>query len=357
MSRIRDRGEAIRKFVLENVDSHATDISKVTSEKFGISRQAVNKHLKKLTAEEALTEAGSTKGKKYSLAPLVDSVKSYPLLPGLAEDQVWTKDVQPALGALPDNILNIWHYAFTEMFNNAIDHSGATKISVHLKRTAIYTEILISDDGVGIFKKIQAALGLLDERHALLELSKGKLTTDPSRHSGEGIFFTSRGVDSFDILSGGVFFTHEFGKSDDWLMELDTSSAGTFVWMKLSNHTSRTMKKIYDIYAAGEDFGFNKTIVPVTLARYGGDQLISRSQAKRVLSRVELFKYVVFDFKGVTTVGQAFADEIFRVFSKQHPDIQLDSIHTNAEVEKMIQRAKAGLIVIDPKLPESPSLN
>jgi len=36
-------------------------------------------------------------------------------------------------------------------------------------------------------------------------LAKGKLTTDPKRHSGEGIFFSSRMFDEFDILSGGVF--------------------------------------------------------------------------------------------------------------------------------------------------------
>ena len=57
---------------------------------------------------------------------------------------------------------------------------------------------------MGIFKKIQKALDLLDERHAILELAKGKLTTDPKHHTGEGIFFTSRMFDEFTILSGGV---------------------------------------------------------------------------------------------------------------------------------------------------------
>ena len=68
----------------------------------------------------------------------------------------------------------------------------------------------LHDNGVGIFKKIQTELRLLDERHAILELAKGKLTTDPKRHTGEGIFFSSRMFDQFDILSGGIFFTHKF---------------------------------------------------------------------------------------------------------------------------------------------------
>jgi hypothetical protein len=44
------------------------------------------------------------------------------------------------------------------------------------------------DHGVGIFEKIMKHFNLADAREALLELSKGKLTSDPRNHSGEGIF-------------------------------------------------------------------------------------------------------------------------------------------------------------------------
>ena len=88
--------------------------------------------------------------------------------------------------------------------------------------------------------------------------------------------------------------------------------------------------------------GFNKTVVPVKLAQYGNDKLISRSQAKRVLARVELFKVVIFNFEGVEFIGHAFADEMFRVFAHKHPEIQLLTMKTNSEVKKMIDRAKSG---------------
>ena len=78
----------------------------------------------------------------------------------------------------------------------------------------------------------------------------------------------------------------------------------------------------------------------MSLAQYGNDQLISRSQAKRLLLRVELFKIVIFDFRGVESIGQAFADEIFRVFAHQHPSIELASIHANLSVKQMIDRAR-----------------
>jgi hypothetical protein len=69
------------------------------------------------------------------------------------------------------------------------------------------------------------------------------------------------------------------------------------------------------------------------------ETLIARSQAKRLLVRFDSFKEVVFDFKDVKSIGPAFADEIFRVFHQQHPQIRLMWLNANAEVEKMIRRA------------------
>jgi len=342
MPRVRVRGEEVRHFIIQHVEKHPRDIAKLTADHFSITRQAVNKHLKRLTAELALAETGHTRNRLYKLVPLSEWKKLFQIAPNLAEDFAWSNDVGPVIGQMPENILDIWHYGFTEMFNNAIDHSSGTQILVHISRTAATTEMTIADDGVGIFKKIQLALNLLDERHAVFELSKGKLTTDPKKHTGEGIFFTSRMFDSFDILSGGVFFTHSFGDPEDWIMERDQFRSGTTVWMKIDNHTARTVKKIFDHYAPEEgDYGFNKTVVPVKLAQYGNDKLISRSQAKRVLARVDLFKVVLFDFSGVPVIGQAFADEIFRVFAAAHPSTELHAIHASSEVKRMIERAKS----------------
>jgi hypothetical protein len=224
------------------------------------------------------------------------------------------------------------------MFNNALDHSDADMISVRIKKNAAETEMQIGDNGVGIFKKIQTALQLLDERHAVLELAKGKFTTDPKNHSGEGIFFTSRMFDEFWIVSGDVVFSHHFGEKEDWIREMDSALGGTHVFMNLHNHTSRTTTKVFDQFTTDDDYTFSKTVVPVKLAKYGDDNLISRSQAKRLLVRIELFKVVLFDFKEVPTIGQAFADEIFRVFANEHPEIELVPIHANSAVKRMIER-------------------
>jgi biotin operon repressor len=177
------QGRGLAPLHRENVEKHPSDISKITAQRFDVTRQAVNEHLQRLTSEGCLTETGQTRNRVYKLAPLAEWSRSYQIVPGLAEDVVWADDIRGALGQLPDNVMNIWHHGYTEMFNNAVDHSEGKWIHVTIRRTASATEMMVTDDGVGIFRKIQAALGLLDERHAILELSKGKLTTDPKRHS------------------------------------------------------------------------------------------------------------------------------------------------------------------------------
>ena len=340
MSKVRVGGEPVRKFLVEHIEAHPTDIVRVASERFECSRQAVHKHMQRLIAEGAVLVSGATRGKRYELAPLLQWKKQYDIATGLAEDAVWNVDISPLLGKLPENVLSIWHYGFTEMFNNVIDHSEASYVAVSILKTAVSTTIEIYDDGVGIFKKIQAALKLTDERHAVLELAKGKFTTDPANHSGEGIFFSSRMFDEFDILSGEVYFSHEFDKKEDWILQRSTPRGGTLVTMKLHSHTARTMKKVFDKFTSDEDYGFTKTVVPVKLMRYGDDNLVSRSQAKRLLARIDRFKVVMLDFSGVESVGQAFADEVFRVFRAKHPDVELVPIHASSEVRRMISRAE-----------------
>jgi hypothetical protein len=202
--------------------------------------------------------------------------------------------------------------------------------------------VIILDTGIGIFKKIQEAKNLDDPRHAILELSKGKITTAPNHHSGIGIFFTSRMFDLFYIFSQGLFFTHQSDARIDTLSQNESLLTGTMVEMKIANDSPRTSKEVYDRFADPEedDFGFVRTIVPIKLAKYSG-QLVSRSQAKLVLSGLDRFKIVTFDFADVESIGQAFADEIFRVFAKAHPEMQLRSVNANERVNGMVQLALA----------------
>ena len=337
----RERGRAIRCFILERVDSNRKGIAHLTATHFNISRQAANKHLHRLVREGLLTVEGTTRNRGYALAVLDQKSIFVPLTSTTAEDHVWREKIAPLLSDLPRRARDIWQYGFTEMLNNAIDHSSGTSVHVTIERTALSVKMDLMDDGEGIFRKIQRELNLFDERHSVLELAKGKLTTDPDHHTGEGIFFTSRIFDEFYIRSGEVFFSHRNPKNEDWILEAP-ARPGTAVFLTLSNATERTTKEVFDEFASGEDYGFSKTVVPVGLVRYGDEALISRSQAKRLLTRFERFRTVILDFEGIEQIGQGFADEVFRVFAREHPDIELVPIKANSQVRAMIERVNSG---------------
>ena len=259
----------------------------------------------------------------------------------LEEDVLWRNEISSLLTALPGNAQDIWHYGFTEMVNNIVDHSNGSTASVSIKSTAVSTTMWIKDDGVGIFRKIKLEMGLEDERHAVLELAKGKLTTDPENHIGEGIFFSSRMFDEYAILSGEVFFSHQFEDEEARLMDRERPDTGTAVYLLLHNNTQRTAANVFGNHASKDgDYGFTRTEVPVRLLKYGAERLVSRSQAKRLLARLDRFKVAVLDFSGVDAIGQAFADEVFRVFVRRNPDVEIVPIRMKADVKKMVARAR-----------------
>jgi anti-sigma regulatory factor (Ser/Thr protein kinase) len=194
-----------------------------------------------------------------------------PLGESFAEDLIWEKRIRPLLKGVPENVVNICAYGFTEMMNNANDHSGADSVHVAVTCSTETVAIVIIDLGIGIFDHILTKLGLDDVRHAVFELTKGKLTTDPDRHTGEGIFYTSRMFDKFALLSGDVFL----GRTDarDWLFKNDSSaddSTGTIVRLTIAKNSTRTTKEVFDHYASEQDdYGFKKTIVSVSLSHEG----------------------------------------------------------------------------------------
>lgn len=331
----------VKEYICERVFNHKSQgLSKAVADEFNISRQAAQKHVKKLVDLGVLTMSGTTNAATYELALTVDATQVFGPLKGLDEDSIWRSFVRPKLDGVPHEVISICQYGFTEMFNNVIDHSEGSNAFVVVQRSAFHVKMSVMDDGIGIFRKIRRDFGLDDERHAILELSKGKLTSDPSRHSGEGIFFTSRMFDRFAILSGKQLFTHSI-EHDDWLLDVEDSGKGTTVFMEIRLSSKRTAQEIFEQYSTIDHPGFYKTHIPVVLAQYGDENMISRSQAKRILVRVEKFTEVVLDFRGVSEVGQAFADEIFRVFSQAHPEVHLFYVNANESIEWMIRRSLA----------------
>lgn len=325
--------------VTVDVLAHPKDLTKFYASQEGISRAAAGRYVQQLENEGWITRGGTATHPVFAPGYRRRISQVY-ALENLEEDRIWSRDFRPYF-LLSDNVVNIAAHGFTEMVNNAIDHSNGRSVFVAASQNPDHLTMVVADDGVGIFEKIALALNLVDRRQALFELSKGKFTTDPSRHSGEGVFFTSRMFDYFEIEANGLQFSHD-DKHDFLIEEPRPSFNGTVVFMQIALDSQRTTSMVFNQFMnAPEDFDFSKTIVPMKLARLGDEQLISRSQAKRLIARFDRFKTVMLDFNDVSEIGQAFADELFRVYANANPQVDLIPINMSEQVERMWLRAVA----------------
>ncbi len=334
----RRASDEIRRFILDRIDEHPRDMAGVVAKTFRVSRVTANNYLRKLVQEGAIEAEGNTRSRSYTALPVSIVTGEVEITPDLQDDDVWRLYIRPALRDEKQNIIDICAYGFTEMFNNVIDHSRSVFAEYSVTKFQTRIQLRIWDKGVGIFEKIKTDFSLYDRREAILELSKGKLTSDPQRHSGEGIFFTSRMFDAFMISSLDLRYIRVREDNNQWLLEVESNIdevPGTSIMMEIIRSTDRTPKDVFDQYV-DDEYRFSKTHVPIMLAKIGEDQLVSRSQAKRVLARVEKFSEVCLDFSGVKSIGQAFADEIFRVFATRHPEIDIVTFDLSDDVRAMI---------------------
>lgn len=309
------------------------------------SRQYLSKFLNLLVKEEALLKTGTTKKSQYQLITSKDFFKksiSFRLKnENLEEFAVYEKIEQksPWIKGPKENIGSIFSYAFSEMLNNAIEHSKSNLIDISITKTTNALIFIIRDFGIGVFNNIMQKKKLKSELEAIQELLKGKTTTAPKAHSGEGIFFTSKAADVFELESFGLRLRIDNNIKDVFIEEIKPEVKGTRVIFSISLSSTKHLSNIFGEYTDKKEFGFNKTEIKIKLYTMG-TIYISRSQARRVLSGLEKFKTVIMDFDQVPTVGQAFADEIFRVFKIKYPNIKVIPINMNKTVEFMVGRVE-----------------
>ena len=323
-------------------DSKGSFSAQEFAEQKGLSIQSIYRYLKELESEGKIKREKLGRNNVFSLVDEEMSM-SFPL-ENLAEDVLWKTSVAPFFKTLPDIAKSNLAYAFTEIVNNAIDHSEGSQVTIHLSKNGCKAKVEIADDGIGIFTKIAESMKLEEKSFAVLELAKGKFTTAPSSHTGEGVFFSSKVVDEFAIISDDLAFYGPSSDNEPYLNKADSNVKGTKVIMAIKNNHTQTSKQVFDSFTqAPDDYGFSKTIVPVRLLEYGdaAPLVVSRSQAKRLMVRFEKFENIVLDFEGISDIGQGFADELFRVFPSQHKGTKLTPINCSDDIQCMIKRVSA----------------
>lgn len=332
----QEKKRTILFYILEKIKQGDETVSKTVAETFSINQNTVHTYINELVKQGIIERV---KRGKYQL---VKQEKVFHLKRSNGEldsdTYAFHTYFEDYIKDFPSNIKSIWAYTFSEMMNNVMDHSGAENVQLTVEQDYLNTTVCIIDDGIGIFEKIKTYFKLPSYDEAICELFKGKLTTDSVNHSGEGIFFSSRMMDEFFIVSSGKIFTNnKFDNSR--VINLAVKTKGTAVVMTLSNFSHKQTYEVFDLYA-DVDGAFTKTKIP--LKNIFDTALVSRSQAKRVCNRLEKFEEVVIDFQDIEWMGQGFAHQLFVVFQNTHPEVRLTPIHMNESISKMYHHVKEG---------------
>ncbi len=313
----------------------------------GISRQYASQLLKLLVNQGRVVKFGSIRNATYTLPEFADEVsfhgsKKRLQNKGIKEHEILERflAVFPAFRRASEDVQNILRYSFSEMLNNAIEHSTSPTIEVEINERDNKIQFIVNDFGVGVFRNIMKKKNLQSELEAMQDLLKGKTTTNPQAHSGEGIFFTSKAADRFILESFGRRMVVDNIIHDVFFEEQKPSKHGTRVIFSITLDSKRHLSDIFKKFQSDpEERAFDRTEIHVRLFTMG-TIYVSRSQARRILTGLEKFKSIILDFDRVPTVGQAFADEIFRVFKNKHPEIAINPVSMNEGVRFMIERVE-----------------
>lgn len=337
----------VRALILDKMEQKRCVTSSEIVNATGFSRTYVNRFFQQLRDEGKIALVGKANRAHYVRATREAEAKAKLLSislhlknENLVEDETFDKvrNETGIIAGAPENVSNIIQYAFTEMLNNAIEHSRSQEINVTMKQEEDLITFSVIDSGVGIFNNIMKKKHLRSEIEAIQDLLKGKLTTAPEAHSGEGIFFTSRVADRLILQSSNKRLIFDNLIKDVFVKDAKRRR-GTKVFFAVSLNSRTDLSDVFRQYT-DESYEFSKTHVAVKLFKMRADY-VSRSQARRILVGLDKFKTVILDFGGIDTIGQAFADEVFRVWPRQHPMMRIVPQNTNENIDFMIRRAKS----------------
>ncbi|MBM3789408.1 MAG: DUF4325 domain-containing protein [Acidobacteria bacterium] len=344
----------VRKVILDRLRDKGSikvsDVVRLT----GFSRVYVHRFFKQLSDEGRILRTGKANQAHYVLLKertaerlRRDSLRTHRILRnrGLSEDAVLA-EIKAETGIfldIPANIAGVLDYSFTEMLNNAIEHSRSESIDVVMIRAAGDIRFQVSDSGIGIFNNMMETRNLSTEWEAIQDLLKGKQTTAPEAHSGEGIFFTSKVADQLSIRSSTKKLVFDNLRDDVFVRNIRQVN-GTKVSFSVGLRSRTELSEIFSRYT-DDSFEFSRTTVRVKLYRKGV-QYVSRSQARRIVSGLDRFRVIELDFEAVETIGQGFADEIFRVWQSHHPDTRIMPTNAGEAVIFMIRHVAPGFQLV-----------
>ncbi|MCW5667650.1 MAG: DUF4325 domain-containing protein [Piscinibacter sp.] len=330
---------AVTPWITEEALRHPETLAERLAERLQVGRRTARRRLDELVDAQWLVSTGTPRRPRHAPGLLREVVRRYPLA-GVDEHTAWARDFAPCV-ALPAELARIAQHAFTELVNNAIDHSGGTQVVVSMRQTASHLQLLVSDDGCGLYVRIGQCFGIEDPTRATLELAKGKLSSQPERHSGRGLYFVARLADVLDLHANRHAFQRRTWDGGRWHATRAAADRGTSVFVGIALDTPRRVDEVLRSHSLqGDGYAFECTRVPLQLLTGTQTGLESRAQARLAAERLARFARAELDFDGIDAVGHGFADELFRVFARAHPGTALVPVRAAPRVEAMIDAVR-----------------
>ena len=327
--------EQIKDFILENLSRHQKDIIKASIHKFGISRQAILKHMHTLINKDRVIAHGKTRDRFYELKPIVNYSKSVDIDESISANDILRNQILPNLDSIPSNIHEICEFSFQALLSNVFDHAQASILHYKIYVSPSEIHFILNDNGIGIFKKLNRFLGLNDFQVAAIEIAKGRITTDPVNHAGDELMTVIRLFDQVTIDASGICLTYQ-QNNNEWTISESSQQNGTRIHLEISTNSNRTCEKVfYQIFQQND----SSVCIPVNLVRSQGGQVNSRTQAQSLLHNLKDLNEIEFDFNNIDLIGPAFADELIRKTKVNNKNSDITWINSTTMVDMLMSRA------------------
>ena len=326
----------IKNFILDNLSSHEKNIVQAAINKFGVSRQAIHRHMINLIKENKVIAYGNTKGRYYKLIPLANYSKTIDIKDYNNSRRFLEKFIIPHINILPRNIYEIFEYSAGSLFNNIIDHSNATKVYFKIYINHDEAHFILTDNGIGLFENICQGLELSNAQLAAFELAKGSITTDPENHSGDELNSIIHLFDLVTIESAKKSLIYS-NDNNHWEINNSLHQQGTRIHLKINPRSNRTCADIfYKIFQKEK----KKIRIPINILNMSENNVLnSRSHAKSILRNIKDYKKIEFDFNDIDLISPAFADELARKTEEENQFADIKWMNTNKTVDMLMNRA------------------
>ena len=326
----------IKNFILDNLSSHEKNIVHAAINKFGVSRQAVNRHMINLIKENKIVAHGNTKGRHYELMPQANYSKKISMEDIKGSRKFLDDFILPHIELLPKNIYEIFEYSAGSLINNIVDHAKATSVYFKIFINHEEAHLVLTDNGVGLFENIYKGLSLSSTQMAAMEIAKGNVTTDPDRHSGDELNTIIHLFDKAIIDSANKSLRY-FNNNNCWEINPSRHQNGTRIHLQINPNSDRTCADVFHRIFKKEK---KKIRIPLNLLNMSEKKIVnSRSYAENILRNIDNYKKIEFDFNKIDLISPAFADELARKTKEKNQFADIAWMNTNKTVEMLLVRA------------------